>query len=171
MSLRRYILNCFIDIGQQFIDIKNSIAHLLSERMSSCIWSVVFTHFSDDYKCRGDDWSTTEKPRLFSTKEKAEKYARKKLDIWIRDHIQGRDDFAELIDKDGELIGDPLELIESDLNKGEYVCRLIDCTITLVFLDEEDDSTESDRIREEQDEEGKTTEKENVANKSTEQKE
>ncbi len=38
----------------------------------AAVYVTHIVHYTDDYKARGDDWSTTERPRVFTTREKAE---------------------------------------------------------------------------------------------------
>lgn len=38
------------------------------------IWSVILTHHTDDYKSRGDNWTSSTIPKLFKYKGSAEQY-------------------------------------------------------------------------------------------------
>lgn len=58
------------------------------EEKPAVYWVVEVTHFTDDYKPRGGDWSHSERVRLFSTREKAESCLCKVLVEQIEEHIQ-----------------------------------------------------------------------------------
>lgn len=56
----------------------------------STIFVVTATNYRDDYKTRGDDWSSST-PQSFSSKEVAEKYARKLYRRKLRERTRGSD--------------------------------------------------------------------------------
>ena len=54
------------------------------------VWEVRVTHFLDDYKTRGSDWSNT-RSELFETEELARAYERQCKTNSILEHIDGLD--------------------------------------------------------------------------------
>lgn len=48
-------------------------------------WSVTITHYTDDYKCRDDDWSSNYGPFLFTSKGDADAWLRRYLLSYIDD--------------------------------------------------------------------------------------
>ncbi len=43
-----------------------------ADKYADCTWVLSMTDYTDDYKPRGENWSHSKKPRLFSTAERAE---------------------------------------------------------------------------------------------------
>lgn len=91
------------------------------------VWCVLLTRYTDDYKPRGDDWSSTEGPYVFRSREKAEAYLLQKLLEISDEEMHGMDD-ADTADTKQQLedAGSDLEAVEEiveDLVKGEYVVR------------------------------------------------
>lgn len=98
------------------------------------IWSVQFTYHTDDYKPRGEAWTSTAKPKLFLSEAKARKYLRealvKRIHQRVADYCSDRAEpsWIEYFDeddyelrkehqKDMTIITEILE----DIDKGEYV--------------------------------------------------
>lgn len=99
------------------------------EKTEEVVWCVLLTHYNDDYKPRGDDWSSTQGPYLFRSQEKAEEYLRQKLLEICDEEMHGMDD-ADTADtkhqleealKDNDL--EAVEAVVEELVKGEYIVR------------------------------------------------
>ena len=54
---------------------------------ANTLWSVTFTDYVDDYKCRRGDWSESTIPRLVKTLEEAESLVCRKIAEKIEDHL------------------------------------------------------------------------------------
>jgi hypothetical protein len=115
-----------------------------AESKPSGFWSVIITHFEDDYKVRGSDWSHCNGPHHFSTRQKAEDYLCGELVTWMydRDPEKLAEEHPKFWAKDDLLIKPKylqslpgLEEAMGDLS-GEFVPCLLNWDIQEVVLDE-----------------------------------
>jgi hypothetical protein len=50
-------------------------------------WSVTITHYTDDYKARGGDWSSNEGPFLFTHRKDADAWLQRFLVSYIEENV------------------------------------------------------------------------------------
>ena|SRR5688572_25137953 len=99
------------------------------------VYSVTFTEFIDDYKARGDDWSSTDAPILFASRKSAEAYVHKELMKRITTHLEehSSDEAYEKYWKKGVLdtamVEADFDELADDAQQGEFVPRSFDWAI------------------------------------------
>lgn len=57
------------------------------KRSPATYWAVTLTHFVDDFKPRGKNWSKMRGPFLFRSQERAQEFLQRKLMRWCFQHI------------------------------------------------------------------------------------
>lgn len=112
--------------------------------MTERVYIVLETSFLDDYKSRGNDWSTT-KVHVFSTIEKAEAFVMRKeksycMSFFEEDPANMQDyiDKGYLDHSSGELKDDVVDDLFYELTKGEYVQSTYVLEIDEQFIDSND---------------------------------
>jgi hypothetical protein len=114
-------------------------------------WSVVITHYDDDYKCRGD-WSSNQGPYLFTNEADANAWLLRYLVQHIEQEVR---EYSEMLEEDGKLSDYGYAFTKSlqvkncyrseyaDLNniaktlvKGEYVPRRMEWEVQKVTIDD-----------------------------------
>ena len=136
--------------------LSRDVAKLIASFLDSIVvpsshWVVTFTHFTDDYKPRGDDWSHMEGPYLFCSYAKAEAFLRRELYDWAVEetHSMGEDNIDNIKRARKDL--KQLEKIVAEKASGEYVSRRfawkleeVECYDENVESSSDDDESEAD---------------------------
>ena len=136
------------------------LANMVTAYKSS-IWTIQLTRFTDDYKPRGGDWSSADKPVSFATEKKARSYLRQKLIIEIEDSNCGERPtlLDEYFTEDGNFkpaYRKNMAVIEDVLGQlvcGEYVSRRLVWTISESKLSDDDVMSSDEEAEEEEEEE------------------
>lgn len=112
-------------------------------------WSVLLTHFSDDFKRRGGDWSSHDGPELFTSRDKAERYLRQKLVEWCSDQVACHkrkdedDDYEERLRRARHSLAEVEEIAE-ELAQGTFIPRTLAWSLQELQLKDDDVDSESD---------------------------
>lgn len=121
----------------------------------ACFWSVLLTHFADDYKRRGGDWSTHNGPELFASRDKAERYLRQKLVEWCSDQVachkrqDDDDDYEQRLRRARHSLTQVEEIAE-ELAHGTFVPRTLAWSLQELQLKDDDVGSDSDSDSESQ---------------------
>lgn len=119
------------------------------ENETKSLWSVTITHFTDDYKPRGGDWSSSDEPKMFTTERQANRWLRRYLMDWcfseIRDRDQGDDDdnkrYEELKKRYNAIYDskryDDIKALAEELAIGEFVARRLSWKVDEVEIEED----------------------------------
>lgn len=120
------------------------------------IYTVTYTHFIDDYKARGSDWSDYETLGTFCSRRRAVACADAKTLELVKEELENEDSQDEELaqyfvhDKDGqrrlneELIKEDLYLLEDRWSEGEYVPRKYSVDVIETALDDRASDVESE---------------------------
>ena len=130
---------------------------------NKAVFVVTVTHFLDDYKPRGSDWSTNEKSKIFTTLKAAQTFERHRTIEFIEKNarwppLNGEDQQYFVSDCDGAFGGETLKAVYrkdwdvlqdllEQLNVGEYVSQVFECCTNKIVIDEcAKDSSDDERL-------------------------
>lgn len=115
------------------------------ENESKSLFAVTITNFTDDYKPRGGDWSSSDEPVLFSTERQANRWVRRHLMNWCYSEIRNKDDDDEETQEykdrynaiyDSKRYED-VKKLTAELARGEFVAQTMSWKIDEVEIEED----------------------------------